>query len=303
MPNDVTVDSSTTPEISAADVFYKDAPETTPEADSTTATETHSEAAAPVKDASQTESDSEPETTEESEARTERERGTDGKFKRSDAGSRIKQLLSEKKQLEAQLAQRETKPVAAKPNGEALPIAEPAPEPGQFQTWDEYRKAEAAYTQKQIDAKVREGIARDREEQTAKAAADKQKAEGEAAYKEWTEKIEDSRKLHPDFDARVFDDNGNVRGDIPLHAVFDAFIPRSKVGAEVLYYLAGHLDEAKAIAKMQPLEASGEFHRIQSEILAAQTPLKTKSRPPSLVSGNARPNRELSTEEVFYGKN
>lgn len=300
MPTDVKVDSSTTPqtELSAAEVFYKDTPDvtkvTTPEADSTTAPPSESTV---QKDSTQTETDSEPGT----ETEEQKARGVDGKFIRSDANSRIRQLLSEKKKLEEQLAER--REVKAKPDAETpKPQAEAPPEPGQFQTWDEYRKADAAYTQKQIESKVQQAIEKDRQEQTQKANELKQKETLEQAQTAWVAQLAESRKRHPDFDAKVFDRDGEIRPELELHPVFDSFIPRSKVGGDILYYLAVHLDEAKAILKMDPLEATGEFHRIQSEILADQAPLKPKPKPPSTVSGNAHPGRELKMEEIFYGK-
>lgn len=84
---------------------------------------------------------------------------------------------------------------------------------------------------------------------------------------------------YPDFDDKVT--ASASRGEWPCPLPVSLAIKDSEVGADVAYHLATHVDEAKALAGMHPLEQARAFGRLEARFLnREQGERKTTSAPP-----------------------
>jgi hypothetical protein len=182
------------------------------------------------------------------------------------------------------------------------------PDPKDFDTWADYRKAEAEFNRKQTEKTVQAAIEKDRVEQQRKTAEKQQREAREKALEAWDKQVEESAQRHPDFNKRVLDKQGNLRKDIVLSNTLNAYIPESEVGAEMLYYLASNPKEMKRHAGLKGLAGLREAVALESRIKAtlgkgAPSSQRQNTKPPRQVSGGrgALP-RQKSAEEVFYGK-
>lgn len=91
--------------------------------------------------------------------------------------------------------------------------------------------------------------------------------------------------------ARKYRDFNNVvvkaaeAGDFPVSAEMAELVLGSKVGADVAYHLATHLDLAVRISEMAPLKQAAEFGKLESRYLNASRPRTTTTQaPPPPVS-------------------
>jgi hypothetical protein len=156
--------------------------------------------------------------------------------------------------LETRLRELEAKvnPQPVEPEADALG---PEPQPEQFSDMFEYARALAEYT---ADKKLME---RDNEEKARQA-----KAEQDAKFKVWADRVSAAKNELPDFDDMV--QSSEVRVSDPVR---DAII-ESEHGPKILYWLAENTDFAKKLADMSVVSAVREIGKIEARFDKAKEP-------------------------------
>lgn len=203
--------------------------------------------------------------------------------------------------LEKQLAERsKTETSPAKPAVETKPAVDPLkPKSEDFPTYDEFLDARDQYNRKQWE-----------QEQDTKAAASaetdrvkQQKVESDKHLANWNKREEAFKPSAPEYKAH-FDAFFKVAGSNPTlaTAVFE-----SEAGPDLSDYLGSHPEELERIAGLGPRGILKEIGKLEDKLAAkpVEKPVTKAPRPLADVGGKAggAPNKELSTEEVFYGKN
>lgn len=235
-----------------------------------------------------TEPESDPEKTEQEQPRDEQ-----GKFKPKDdelpAGvqKRIQKEIDKavrarkeaeefRNQAREEAAKRGTDP-APKPEQPAAPTSSPSKPPklSDFEEVDAWAEATAAYLEERAVAKARaeaEKFTESKLEARDKRAADEAAGREQQKINEaWTSRVEDARKQHSDFD-EVLDDVAFP--DTPaIRAVQQAFY-ESETGAELLYHLAAHPEEATRLSKLTPTAALRELGKIEAGLIKPAQPAR-----------------------------
>ena len=145
------------------------------------------------------------------------------------------------------------------------------PKPEQFSDMFEYARALAEFT---ADKKLME---RDKEEKARQA-----KAEQEAKFQAWADRVNAAKNELPDFDDMV--QSSDVRVSDPVR---DAII-ESEHGPKILYWLAENTDFAKKLADMSVVSAVREIGKIEARFDKAEKPepkpVVGKSKAPAPIS-------------------
>jgi hypothetical protein len=131
-----------------------------------------------------------------------------------------------------------------------------------------------------------------REELRAKDAAEEQRQKQESdqeIVKAHTQRLEDARKSHEDFDDVIEDSGIEVSREAAL-AIYQL-----ENGPEVMYHLATHPDDADILREMSPIRQIAALGHISASLGSAersQPPPKTKSRAPAPIKpGGAAPSK------------
>ena len=172
---------------------------------------------------------------------------------REQARQEAQREREQREALEIRLKELEAKvnPPAAQPEDE---LGE-EPKPEMFNDMFEYARALAEYT---ADKKLME---RDKEEQARQA-----KAEQEAKFQAWADRVNAAKNELPDFDDMV--QSSDVRVSDPVR---DAII-ESENGPKILYWLAENTDFAKKLADMSVVSAVREIGKIEARFEKAKDP-------------------------------
>ena len=172
---------------------------------------------------------------------------------REQARQEAQREREQREALEARLKELEAKvnPPAAQPEDE---LGE-EPKPEMFNDMFEYARALAEYT---ADKKLME---RDNEEKARQA-----KAEQEAKFQAWADRVNAAKNELPDFDDMV--QSSDVRVSDPVR---DAII-ESENGPKILYWLAENTDFAKKLADMSVVSAVREIGKIEARFEKAKDP-------------------------------
>jgi len=172
---------------------------------------------------------------------------------REQARQEAQREREQREALEIRLKELEAKvnPPAAQPEDE---LGE-EPKPEMFNDMFEYARALAEYT---ADKKLME---RDKEEQARQA-----KAEQEAKFQAWADRVNAAKNELPDFDDMV--QSSDVRVSDPVR---DAII-ESEHGPKILYWLAENTDFAKKLADMSVVSAVREIGKIEARFEKAKDP-------------------------------
>ena len=172
---------------------------------------------------------------------------------REQARQEAQREREQREALEARLKELEAKvnPPAAQPEDE---LGE-EPKPEMFNDMFEYARALAEYT---ADKKLME---RDKEEKARQA-----KAEQEAKFQAWADRVNAAKNELPDFDDMV--QSSDVRISDPVR---DAII-ESEHGPKILYWLAENTDFAKKLADMSVFSAVREIGKIEGRFEKAKDP-------------------------------
>jgi hypothetical protein len=172
---------------------------------------------------------------------------------REQARQEAQREREQREALEIRLKELEAKvnPPAAQPEDE---LGE-EPKPEMFNDMFEYARALAEYT---ADKKLME---RDKEEKARQA-----KAEQEAKFQAWADRVNAAKNELPDFDDMV--QSSDVRVSDPVR---DAII-ESEHGPKILYWLAENTDFAKKLADMSVVSAVREIGKIEARFEKAKDP-------------------------------
>lgn len=200
---------------------------------------------------------------------------------------RIDKLTRELAELKAQLAS------AQQPKPPAQPEP-PKPEtvPGQprlhdFPTLEAYQIALTRWINQQIKKEEKE----EAERAATEAAAAKLQTD-------WQTSEQAARTAHPDYDEIVQSVRAPEGPGVP--AMRQAML-EDELGAEILYYLAGHADELKRIAALPLASAAREVGKIAVKL--APPPASDSGKPkPQHVSGAPRPPAPLSRPSAGSAK-
>jgi hypothetical protein len=126
-------------------------------------------------------------------------------------------------------------------------------ENGQF-NWRKFTAAQAEYA-------ANKAVADDRKKQAEQKAAE----EHAALVARMTKAADDSRKLHPDFDAIMEASKGTPADFVPLFVT--NFIQESE-SSELAYYLVKNPDESQRIGKMKPILGIAELGKLLDKLTA-----------------------------------
>jgi hypothetical protein len=101
-------------------------------------------------------------------------------------------------------------------------------------------------------------------------------------------KIEDGKKAYKDFDEKVV--KGIEQDAWPLSEAGALFLADSDVGADIAYYLASNVKEAKEIADLSPVQQVKRFTKLEEKLTAEVAAKKAKrgSKAPEPLAHKAR---------------
>ncbi len=159
-----------------------------------------------------------------------------------------------RKEVEAYYQGRES----IKPQAPATPAAEPekAPEPPKreaYGTYEEYLRADAAFT---AERKADERFAQREKEASEKTAREA----AQARAQEFQTKV---REKYPDFDQRLAD-----VGDMPMHRGVQDAISESEFGPDILNELVSKPQELERLAKLSESSAVREIGKMEARLEA-----------------------------------
>lgn len=205
---------------------------------------------------------------------------------RSNAETRVQQLLRERHELRQRIAAMERPPQTqvAKVEKPKLPVLD------DYNSLGEYNKALTEY-----DAKNEEYF-----KQLAKQTFEEDQRQKQQQYQQtliqqhnraveegWGAKQEEAIKRHADYEDAV--KNPEVLALMEAAPAMDSFLLDSEIGADMLYHLATNSDDAKRIAKLSPWNQARELVKLEAKVfeqIKASGPKKVTSAPP--------PERQLS---------
>ena len=185
--------------------------------------------------------------------------------------------------LKAELATlKGTKPGETPPTGPRPAPGEAEPTPDQFETYEQFVKAQARWEARQ---EVKAALDAGRE-----AAEQRQRAQAEHdAMGTFEVRKEAARAKHADFDEVVA-----AQADLPMSPAMKAVLVGSDQGAELVYYLASHPEEAKRIAALPPVRQIHELGKLESRLEAVHSgpaapvvPISKAPAPIKPVGGDA----------------
>jgi len=189
---------------------------------------------------------------------------------------RIDRLTREKyrKDAENEMLRRELEQARSRQADAQRQPAEGAPKPEQFASYEAFLEAKAEWKAEQ---KVTEVLNRQQESARQQTAQQRQ-AE---AQQSWDKQVDAAVELYDDFEEVA------LSPDVPVSSAMAEAIQLADKGADVLYYLGKHREEAAKIARMDPLRAAVAIGRIEAT-LARPAPKKTTSAPAPISPVGAR---------------
>lgn len=206
---------------------------------------------------------------------------------------RIDRLTRERYRLQGELdAMRRTQAQpAAQPQQSA---AEGAPKAEQFSSYEEFLEAKAEWKAEQKVAEV----LRKQQETTHQQSA---QAENAKLQQAWEKRADAASEIYDDFEEVALDP------ELPVSNPMAEAIRRAEKGADVLYYLGKHRDEAAQIARMDPLSAAIRIGEIAATITQPQQKKATNAPPPiNPVGARSAPSKDpekMSTQEWMAWRN
>jgi hypothetical protein len=172
--------------------------------------------------------------------------------------------------LQKELAEARDRIIELESGAQAAPPAEPAKEPiaDDFASWDEYAEAKAVYL---VEQKVAA-------QSPPKGGAGTDGSPIPASWGDVTDK-------YSDFDAVAYEKSLQVND-----MMVNQLIEMNQEGAEALYYLGKHPDEAKRIATVKGETAvARELAKIAVKAVAANKATGNGSQPPTAEAANVAP--------------
>jgi hypothetical protein len=214
------------------------------------------------------------------------------------------ELRSRVAELEAKLA--EKPPAAAEPpKVESKPApaqerAKPAPTDKDDKGQLKYKTLEE-YLEDLSDWKVEQRIAKLEKETIEKQAKEAVERDQREISENWNTQVEAARAKHADFDTVALD----PKLPIPQGSAIEQWVLDSEIGTEILYHLASHPDELKAINAMPPVKAARALTVLEAELsdaAPAAAPPEPKPAPqqdsgPKRVTSAPPPAREVGNRQ------
>jgi hypothetical protein len=188
----------------------------------------------------------EPADTPEAEARPEIEKPK-GPPKRS-LVDEVQLLRARTRELEAKL--QAPKPATPPPVETPPPADDPEPEAEKFTDYIEWQKAWTRWDRRQ-DQK-QQAI-----EAAKRAAAETERSKAAT----WNERVNAAKAVKPDFETIA------LNPDLPVTVVMGEAISDSEIGADILYHLGTHPDEAARIAKLPPVAQVREIGKLEFQLV------------------------------------
>lgn len=176
---------------------------------------------------------------------------------------RIDKLTTEKRELEARLAELTAGKPAEKPAETAKPdAADGKPQLEKFESYEDYVEALTDWKLAQREAAAAE-----------KAKADAEKQQRAELAKSWQARQDAVRAKYDDYDEVVGQ-------EIPITGVMQQALLESDHGAELAYWLGSNPAEAEQIAKLGPVAAIKALAKIEDSLSggSAEPPAKPKRR-------------------------
>lgn len=175
-------------------------------------------------------------------------------------------------------AERERDALKAAKTGDApADVADKAPTPDQFKTWEEYETARVAHLVQKTT----------REQET--------KREQDAAKQQWAETrdaflagVPKAAETYPDFEEVVMDRDG-VFDTTPQGEALASLVMLADKSHDVAYHLASNPKEAERIKALPPIKAALAIGRLSATIAqpATRTVPKAPDPPPTVKGGDA----------------
>ena len=220
-------------------------------------------------------------TTDTPEPEAKKETTEEEKPKRNGVQKRINELTREKYELQQKLEESERqkqKPVEV----------DNAPKRDDFDSYEDYIRADAQFVARQEAKKAMEA---------EREASTRQKTEEEerSLYAQYEARKEAARDKYEDFDDVIYST------DAPVTPSMARAIMESEVGADVMYYLGNHPEEATRISKLSPVSQLREMGKLELKI---NEPVKPSAAPepidpvkPNSANDNPDPSEKDSDEE------
>lgn len=166
------------------------------------------------------------------------------------------------------------------------------PKQADFTDYDAYVEALVDW---KASAKASELEAKRAKDDEVKSREQKERSENERVNQSWHDKQAKAREVYDDFDEVI------SNPDIPLTPAMTHAILRSKIGAEMAYYLGKNEAEARRIANLfDPdgtetlLEMGKIASRIADDKSAGKEPVQTKApKPPSHITQASKTDKAL----------
>lgn len=217
-------------------------------------------------------SEQEPEKTEEPEKKDEPKT-----FTQEEVDSLIGERLA--KQARRLKKEQKTEKVAETPKQDLK-----APKEEDFDTYEEFLRADARYAAKEEARALREQDKKER----AKEAQNKK-------AREWEKKQTAAFKKHPDYYDAIDSISETTFPDLVLEAMND-----SDLGAELAYHLAKHPDELEDLLDLSPRKAVMQLGRLEDK-LTAKEPVKKSKLPntPESPKGGSKDEAAYSEGDSF----
>jgi hypothetical protein len=191
------------------------------------------------------------------------------KSRGKNAETRIPELLSEVKRLNAELEALRKAPVAAPAKKEELakPRRNDVDEKtglAKYATDDDFLDARDAYVAKMASQQTRSDIAKEEGERRVAEQNRLNQQKWQTALKLATERHEDFAKVC-EIDAKGAFQNAELKG-IKSNSVLDAFILDSELGGSILYHLAKNPGEVARIEAMNAFAAARELTKLEEKL-------------------------------------
>lgn len=205
------------------------------------------------------------------------------------AGSRIRELIAERKALEEYAtywrnkALEQLQPATPK---QQEPTEKPAPKLEDFDSTEKWAAAYAQWTEEKIARKAEEAaaqrLARAREEETRATL-----------QSQWQERLSKFAEKHPDAHVVI------ANPTLPITQAMTEVITSSELGPEIAYHLGKNPAEAARIARMSPTQQAAALGRLEAKLASApppaapRRPVSRAPEPPAPIDGSGTPTVDL----------
>jgi len=181
---------------------------------------------------------------------------------------RIYKESQERKRLEEELEELRKKTEESKP--ESL-----EPKREDFESLEEYFDARENFVRDETRKETEARIAQERDEESGKQ-------EHEKLLRGWETQKEEARGKYDDFDEMM------ELSESPVTSMMASFMMESEIGADMSYYLASHVDQAKSISALSPIGQAKALAKLEDTVQAEVE--KSNKKP---VSGAPEPTPAL----------